>query len=159
MHKFKQRLAKGEPEDHLLYLHPLDHGKQVRGLGKRVDTDPKRDMGLISVLVWFPCGLQLSFISAHWESWLCCPNISHLNLWHPLISYFTVTALPNVSPTPLDTNLTEALFNTRRLVPSMLEDKHTVNKYLLGENKPQSSMVPLSVATATSSSGYMQQTN
>lgn len=31
------------------------------------------------------------------------------------------SALPNVSPTPLDTNLTESLFNARRIAPPRLK--------------------------------------
>lgn len=56
----KQRVHMAEPGDHLQYLHPLDHGKQVRGLGERGDTDPKGNRVLIiciAVLVSLPCRL------------------------------------------------------------------------------------------------------
>lgn len=43
------------------------------------------------------------------------------NLWHPLIPYFTMTVLPNAYPTPLNTNLTKAPFNSRRIVPPRLK--------------------------------------
>lgn len=35
--------AGGEGRAVTAYLHPLDHGKQVRGLGKRVDTESKKN--------------------------------------------------------------------------------------------------------------------
>lgn len=37
-------IQKAETGDHLQYLHPLDHGKQVRGLGERGDKDLKKEM-------------------------------------------------------------------------------------------------------------------
>ncbi len=64
-----------ESGDHLQYLHPLDHGKQVRGLGKRVYTDLKRDMGLTYA---FPAVFTL--ISAHFKSWLYSPKTQDLLL-------------------------------------------------------------------------------
>lgn len=51
----------------LQYLDPLDCSKQVRGLGKRVGKDLKKEMGF--TVLWIHCCLLSSYMSAH--LWLC----------------------------------------------------------------------------------------
>lgn len=43
------------------------------------------------------------------------------NLWQRLILYFSMTLIPIASPTSLDASITEAPFNSRRIVPPHLK--------------------------------------
>lgn len=51
----------------LQYLDPLDCSKQVRGLGKRIGKDLKKEMGF--TVLWIRYCLLWSYMSAH--LWLC----------------------------------------------------------------------------------------
>lgn len=150
MDTFGWQAEEAEPGNHLQYLYLLDHGKQVRGLWKTVDTDPESNMGLIVACI---CVSLLSQYINHPSSAQSLSTIPYWSLLHFLIFYFTPAEIPLAY-----THSTEhpSLFDSGRTVPVLLEEKHTVNKWLLREKEPQSALVILVVATANRSTAWVQ---